>query len=493
MIDRMGTADGGSGVRRVRGTGLALCTVLVATTLAPTVLGSRAGASPARTPSLGRLLLAPGEVPSGWKKVAAPTTKVTTHLDCARKLANPGKGWHHREVVFANGKGLPYVSEGLASGPRVASTWRDVRTTLAGCRSATITIDAKRYRVAISPLPVTTEATGAVASLWQLKATGLEIGIDLIAFRVRQVVGSISYVDVGSADARNAEGFADAAISKADGSSGAVEGVVSVATAPVRIIRTRRGKVGYREVGSGPPLVLVMGYAGTMETWDPQFVDALAHHFTVVVFDNAGISKTSALPTPLTIDAMARQTSALVSALHLHSPDVLGWSMGGLVAEALAVLHPGQVHRLVLCATYPGTGAVRPPQSVVDDLNAGGAKATSVLFPPKQKAAATVYAAATSAYPSSPAAPQAVVSAQATAVLSAWAGKDAALRRFRQITAPTLIADGTLDRLVPPANGRRLARGIAGATLRLYRGAGHAFLFQKLGAFVPAVVSFLSG
>ena len=58
---------------------------------------------------------------------------------------------------------------------------------------------------------------------------------------------------------------------------------------------------------------------------------------------------------------MADQTSALIDALGLGRPDVLGWSMGGMIAQALAVLHPAQVRRLVLCATYPGTGAAVPP------------------------------------------------------------------------------------------------------------------------------------
>jgi pimeloyl-ACP methyl ester carboxylesterase len=101
-----------------------------------------------------------------------------------------------------------------------------------------------------------------------------------------------------------------------------------------------------------------------MEAWDRRFVDALAQHYHVVIFDNAGVGQTRALPAPLTIDAMASQTSALITALGLTRPDILGWSMGTMIAQALAVLHPGQVRRLVLCAAYPGNGtAIRPPQA----------------------------------------------------------------------------------------------------------------------------------
>ena len=472
---------------------LSLWAVLTVSACVVAVPGAVAAAAPARPPALAPLLLARADVPPGWKKVAAPTSDVTTHLDCVGRLARPGKGWRHQQVVFAVGKGLPFVSEAVATGPNVAGTWARTRAALSNCRSATVTVNGKRDRVTISPLAFSARATGTVATRWQFEATGLELGIDFVVFRVHQVLGVVSYTDAGVADARNAGGFAAAAISKADGGDGTVKGVVTVSTAPVRVAQTSDGRVGYRKVGSGPPLVLVMGYAGTMETWDPQFVDALAHRFTVVVFDNAGIGKTSSLRGPLTIDAMAQQTSALIGALHLGAPDVLGWSMGGLVAEALAVLHPSQVHRLMLCATFPGTGAVRSPKAAVNDLNAGGARATAVLFPPGHEAAATVFAVALSAYPASTTPPRAVVSAQATAVLRAWAGKDAALRRFRRIAAPTLVADGTLDRLVPAANARRLARGIAGAKLLLYKGAGHAFLFQDLGSFVPAVEAFLAG
>ncbi|MGC1184743.1 MAG: alpha/beta fold hydrolase [Candidatus Dormiibacterota bacterium] len=406
-------------------------------------------------------------------------------------MAGLGKGWHQVDGVFVNGKGFPFVSEALATGPEVASTWTRLQDALAACRSTTVTVNGERHRARISQLPFAATATDMTA-LWQLTGPGIPLGIDVFVFRGNQVLGTVSYTDVGTPDLGNGAAFAAAAIAKAGGSAGAVTGTVSIATAPVRVARTRKGTVAYRIAGSGPPLVLVMGYAGTMDTWDPQFVDALAHQFTVVVFDNAGIGRTSPLPSPLTIDAMAQQTSALIAALHLGAPDVLGWSMGGMIAEALAILHPTQVHRLVLCATFPGTGAQRPAQSVVDALNAGGAKASSVLFPPGHKAAATLFAASLSEYPASANAPGRVVTAQATAVLQAWEGKDRSLRHFRQIVAPTLVADGTLDRVVPAANPRALAAGIAGARLLLYKGAGHAFLFQSLSAFVPAVEAFLT-
>jgi pimeloyl-ACP methyl ester carboxylesterase len=266
-------------------------------------------------------------------------------------------------------------------------------------------------------------------------------------------------------------------------------GTASVVSAPVRVAHTRLGAVGYRVVGSGPPLVLIMGYAGTMEVWDPRLVHALARHNRVVMFDNSGVGRTQALPgeqtATLTIDAMANQTSALIDTLGLGRPDVLGWSMGGMIAQALAVLHPAQVRRLVLCATYPGTGAVAVPSQAA--IQAGS------LFPANQVNAYDAFTAAISEYPAAPAASADAKTAQGAAVIDWWDGTDAAGRKIASISVPTLIADGTDDQLDPVANDHALARLIPGSRLVLYPDAGHGFLFQEWPRFAALVESFLTG
>jgi pimeloyl-ACP methyl ester carboxylesterase len=267
----------------------------------------------------------------------------------------------------------------------------------------------------------------------------------------------------------------------------------AVVSAPVRVAHTRLGTVGYRVVGTGPPLILITGYTATMEDWDPRFVGALAERYRVVIFDNAGIGRTQALPTPLTIDAMANQTSALISALGLGKPDVLGWSMGGTIAQALAVLHPAQVRRLVLCATFPGAGKTTPPsQAAVQALTSGNVqKVMADLFPADQAAAQQAYLAAVAAYPPHAPAPAAAIAAQGQAARAWQGGTDPVGQQTGTISAPTLVADGTIDRLDPVANDYALARLIAGARLKLYPDAGHAFLFQDQKAFVLLVESFL--
>lgn len=267
----------------------------------------------------------------------------------------------------------------------------------------------------------------------------------------------------------------------------------AVVSAPVRVAHTSLGAVGYRALGTGPPLILITGYTATMDDWDPRFVGALAEHYRVVIFDNAGIGRTQPLLAPLTIDSMANQTSALIDALGLGKPDVLGWSMGGTIAQALAVLHPGQVRRLVLCATFPGTGRITPPsQAAARALTSGNVQEVMAdLFPANQTAAERAFEAATAAYPPQAPAPAAAIAAQGQAI-SAWlSGTDPAGRQTGTISAPTLIADGTSDRLDPVVNDYALAGLIRGARLKLYPDAGHAFLFQDATAFVPLIDSFL--
>jgi pimeloyl-ACP methyl ester carboxylesterase len=266
----------------------------------------------------------------------------------------------------------------------------------------------------------------------------------------------------------------------------------SVVSSPVRVAHTSLGAVGYRVVGSGPPLVMITSYNTSMEDWDPRFVDALARHYRVVIFDNAGIGDTQRLPGPLTIDAMARQTGALIDALHLSRPDVLGWSMGGMIAQALAVLDPSRVHRLVLCATFPGTGrAVVPAATYASLIRLGPKQVEAALFPANQAKAYNAFVAAISGYPPAARPSSAVLAAERRAVALWWSGSDPAGRKIAEISAPTLIADGTADWADPTANAHTLASVIPGAKLVLYPDAAHAFLFQDATRFAAVVGSFL--
>jgi len=266
-----------------------------------------------------------------------------------------------------------------------------------------------------------------------------------------------------------------------------------IASVPVQVIQTGHGQVAYRQLGKGVPLLLIMGLGGSIDDWEPAFVDALASRYRVIVFNNAGVGRTSPLPSPLTISAMAEQTSAFIAAIGLGRVDVLGWSMGGMIAQALTALHPAQVSRLVLAATQAGTGhALRvPAAAAADAVSTNPATVLSVLFPPGQATAEQRYVTGILTYPGYYGAPRDLLASQSAAVQAWLNGTDASGHLIGGIRVPALVADGTVDALDPAANDRLLAAAIPGAQLVLYPGAGHGFLFQDAASFIPRLEKFL--
>jgi pimeloyl-ACP methyl ester carboxylesterase len=438
-------------------------------------------------------LLAVADLPAGWSAVPANSGSVQTSAPCLSSLATSPKGWTYATAAFVQGTAIPTLAEVLAVGPQVQQRWQSLARALARCRTASLTIGGTTVKATIRPLPFPRVASTSSAYAWGFTISGIQIGFDLVLFETGTYAGYLAYSDLGPPAAARVKAFADAAVAKAEtGATAPVPDGVSIASAPVRTVHTALGTVAYRITGSGPPLVMITGYSATMEGWDRRFVDALALHYRVVIFDNAGVGQTQAVPAPLSIDAMANQTSALIAALGLSRPDVLGWSMGSMIAQALAVLHPDQVSRLVLCASYPGNGtAIRPSEAAIQALASGGPQAMADLFPAGQAAAQNTYLAAISSYPAAPGAPAGIVTAQGHAVDQWWAGRDPAGLQAAEITAPTLIADGAADRLDPLGNSHALADLIPGAKLTLYPDAGHAFLFQDQAAFIPRIESFL--
>jgi pimeloyl-ACP methyl ester carboxylesterase len=270
----------------------------------------------------------------------------------------------------------------------------------------------------------------------------------------------------------------------------------SITATPIRTVHVDGTTIGYRSVGHGRPLVLVMGLSGSMDAWEPAFVDGLARRHRVVVFDNAGIRRSTAPAGPLTIDAMADDTARLVGALHLRRPDVLGWSMGGMIAQSLALQHPALVRRLVLAATAPGDGhAVIPDADVVaalSGLGGSGPSLASLLFPAGHEDALAAYASGILRYPDSrPAAPAEVVRAQVLASGTWLAGQDPVGRRLPRLRPPTLVAAGTLDRILSPLGSRHIAATAPHAALALCAGAAHGFLYQDRARFTAAIERFL--
>jgi pimeloyl-ACP methyl ester carboxylesterase len=267
----------------------------------------------------------------------------------------------------------------------------------------------------------------------------------------------------------------------------------SITDAPIRTVRAGQGEIGYRSVGEGRPLILIMGLAGTMDAWPPRFVDSLAARRRVITFDNEGIRRTTVGAGTLTIGRMAGDVASLIRALRLRRADVLGWSMGGMIAQSLARRHPKLVRRMVLCATAPGDGRATPPAAdVISQLATGTGNVFQLLFPPGHDSEAGMYARAITSYPSpSPAAPANVTQAQFGATARWLAGADPSGRPLRRLRLPVLVGGGGLDRLLPVANQRYLARALPNARLRVYPDAAHGFFVQHRREFVRVVDRFL--
>lgn len=266
----------------------------------------------------------------------------------------------------------------------------------------------------------------------------------------------------------------------------------SITSVKVKVVDTTDGTVAYRELGSGTPLLLIMGLGGSVDNWAPSFVDDLASRYKVIVFNNAGVGRTTTLATPLTVTEMAAQTSAFISALGLNHVDVLGWSMGGMIAQALAVLHPTQVARLALAATQAGNGhALAVPQAAAEDVTSTNPSVVlSTLFPASAGAAEQQYVSGILSYPGYYEAPRGMLPLQGDAVDGWINGADPAGHEEASIRIPTLVADGTEDALDPVANAQLLQSLIPGAQLVTYPGAGHGFLFQDTSSVVPRLESF---
>lgn len=269
------------------------------------------------------------------------------------------------------------------------------------------------------------------------------------------------------------------------------------AAASTRTIAVGGAKVGYRSIGRGRPIVFVMGLGGTMDAWDPTFLDRIAAQGRrVIVFDNEGIGRSAKRPGAITIRRMGDTAAGLIRALGLRRADVFGWSMGGMIAQSLAVRHPRVVRRLVLAASAPGD-----KQATFSDGDILAALATpegnpaqtlSLLFPEGDRAAADRYVA-NLARRRSPnlRVPTAIREAQVAAAGAWMFGSDPDGARVRRLRMPVLVAGGARDRVLPVANQRHLARVIPGARRAIYDDAAHGFFVQHARRFAQRVDAFL--
>jgi pimeloyl-ACP methyl ester carboxylesterase len=270
--------------------------------------------------------------------------------------------------------------------------------------------------------------------------------------------------------------------------------------ASVHTVQVGNISIAYREIGHGRPLVLIQGSGAAMDVWDPLMIATLAQHHRVIEFDNRGVGFSIDDPSqPMTIDRLADDTAGVIRALHLGRPDVLGWSLGGFIAEDLAVRDPQLVRRLVLVSSDPGgTHAVQAAADVLAlDARVTLGQATldeilNLLFPPEGLNAGLAWL---DRYFSQPGCCEPVAYETGLRQLEAedgWYTRDGGVwENLPDLRSETLVLAGLKDIDVPVQNARLLAGRIPGATLRLFAHTGHGLPLQRPIAVATAVDRFL--
>jgi len=260
---------------------------------------------------------------------------------------------------------------------------------------------------------------------------------------------------------------------------------------PVRRVKAGGISIGYRQFGSGPPLLLIAGGFSSMVEWGPFLPRSLSRHFRVTEFDNRGVGYSSDQPArPLTIELMADDSARLLDALGIKKALVVGWSTGGEIALTMAVRHPGKLSALVTSGgTAGGPTAVQPSRKTEAAFRSSGLSAASglldSLFPAPARAAALAYAAGLLAIPPEQVSRQ--ISQRQGQAEFRFARSNATYDGLPRIDVPALITNGALDQIVPPANARLIARRIPHARLAIFAGAAHMMMFQDMDRFVALV------
>jgi pimeloyl-ACP methyl ester carboxylesterase len=256
----------------------------------------------------------------------------------------------------------------------------------------------------------------------------------------------------------------------------------------------------YREMGTGPVcLVLLQHFRGNLDNWDPALIDGLAADRQVITFDNAGVGGSSGA-TPPTIQQMAHDALAYVTAMDLDQVDILGYSIGSFVAQEMALIRPELVRKVVLASSAPKgasgmhgwapevINAVGKPGSDPDGYlrvfytqtstskDAGGQSLARMFARTADRDAPTTWETRLAQYDA----------------VCAWGiPNHSLLQRVDAIAVPVLIANGDSDPMVLPRYSYLLAGLISDARLKIYPDAAHGFLFQHHGEFVADVHAFL--
>ena len=276
-------------------------------------------------------------------------------------------------------------------------------------------------------------------------------------------------------------------------------------TARTQLLEAKNGeRYAYRRFGSGStlPLLLLQHFTGTLDNWDPALTDALAAGRELILFDNAGIGRSSG-SVPTTVAGMAKHAAAFLAGLGIGSCDVLGFSLGGMVAQQMVLDHPPIFRRLILVGTAPRGGEdimhlekPRLATHLQDPSNKGYSVLQKIFFtltPSGQAAGASfVERLAERKDDLDGVSGPAVANAQMAAFRDWERVTGERFGELRTIRHPTLVVNGVHDEMIPVVNSYRLVENLPNAVLLTYPDAGHGSLFQYHDAFARHAAAFLA-
>ncbi|MDB5141853.1 MAG: hypothetical protein JWQ66_566 [Mucilaginibacter sp.] len=277
-------------------------------------------------------------------------------------------------------------------------------------------------------------------------------------------------------------------------------GATSSISAPIKFIQVDGLKIAYKAIGKGKPVIFLARFRGTLNDWDPAFVDGVAKKYQVILFDAPGVGLSSGV-VPTSVTKWADQALLFAHALGINHATYLGWSMGGAVAQIIAINHPEDVDKLVLLATGPSGNPdfapgnpefglrARKPVYEFDDYQ--------FLFFYKSETAKSACASYLKRVDLIKEKDK-VVSPEGYKNMSTAMGDFKAnkeknyFEELKYIKKPVLIANGKYDPSYPLKNSYVLEREIPNSKLIIYPDAGHGFLFQHHSEFLPELLKFLA-
>ena len=270
-------------------------------------------------------------------------------------------------------------------------------------------------------------------------------------------------------------------------------------SAPTQFIEANGIRFAYRRIGrtGGVPLVLNVHFRGTMDHWDPAITDGLAEQREVILFDNAGIGASSG-QTPPSVPGMAADAVAFIKALGIGKADVLGYSIGGKVAQEIALQAPDLVRKLILVGTGPrgaDTTASRSAQIFSATYDPPEHLWVAAHFLPNAAGRAAGLSYLERKFRRQDRVPEvseASAAAQLRAIVTSNEKADGVLDYLSGIHQPVLVVDGSNDLIIPTVNGYTLQQHLPNAQLIVYPDSSHAPFYQYPDLFLAHAALFLN-